>query len=130
VKRNAKEGKITVLYSYDKQGENIYLIAMIAIKEVLIEVNKGKNFLKNLHVRHAEEFPQHVAQVDVVHLVFEEHVVGATHLGPGEESQLRQRRQAEERGAEATIVLDWLQHMAVLEDGEEVEAFSTRVDDV
>lgn len=57
MKRNAKEGKITVLYSYDKQGENIYLIAMIAIKEVLIEVNKGKNFLKNLHVRHAEEFP-------------------------------------------------------------------------
>ena len=57
-------------------------------------------------------------------------MVGATHLGPGEESQLRQRRQAEERGAEATIVLNWLQHMAVLEDGEEVEAFSTRVDDV
>ena len=57
-------------------------------------------------------------------------MVGATHLGPGEESQLRQRRQAEEHGAEATIVLDWLQHMAVLEDGEEVEAFSTRVDDV
>lgn len=103
---------------------------MIAIKEVLVEIDKSEDFLQNLHMRHAEEFSQHIAQIDVIHLVLEQHVVGATHLGPEKRPQLLQRRQAEERGAEATIVLDWLQHVAILQHREEVQAFAARVDDV
>ena len=130
VKRKAKEGKITVLYSYDIHVPLSDLITMISIEEVLVEVNKSEDFLQNLHVWHAEEFSQHVAQIDVVHLVLEQHVVGATHLGPREGSQLLQRRQAEERGAESPIVLHRLQHVAILQHREEVETFSARMDDV
>ena len=130
VKRKAKEGKITVLYSYDIHVPLSDLITMISIKEVLVEVNKSEDFFQNLYVWHAKEFSQHVAQIDVVHLVLEQHVVGATHLRPCEGSKFLQRRQAEERGVESPIVLHWLQHVAILQYCEEVQAFSARVDDV
>ena len=130
MKRKAKEGKITVLYSYDIHAPLTHLIAMISIEEVLIEVDKSEDFLQNLHMRHAEKLSQHVAQIDVVDLVLEQHVVGATHLGPREGSQLLQRRQAEERGVETSIVSHRLQHVTILQHREEVQAFSARVDDV